>query len=192
MKNRLKPREVNEALSDIGDLPNIPTPEETDVGKYLKVGSGGYELGNLPDTPEIPTPEETDIGKYLKVGSEGYELGAGYVPPDYSTTEHSTGIKWVDGKEIYEITKHITLDSTLYTDTGAVTGLNVISISGVSYTTYSGDKYVFPFPGYPIEGNPLSTIVYTQGNDLLVKGSVGQEVYITLRYTKNVTRKKTK
>ena len=72
MKNRLKPKEVNDALVNGGGV-DIPTPTESDNGKVLGVDNeGDYALVNV-DTG-IPTPTESDNGKVLGVDNSEYAL----------------------------------------------------------------------------------------------------------------------
>lgn len=62
--------------------------------------SGGGGSSDLPDI----TP--ADYGSYLAVDELGqWGLDIPKTGIDYSTTEQSTGLKWIDGKEIYQISK---------------------------------------------------------------------------------------
>lgn len=151
MKNRLKPREVNEVLSDIGDLPNIPTPEETDVGKYLKVGSGGYELGDVEE----------------------------YTPPAYSTTEANTGQKWTDGRDIYFKTytgtistnyqtidenfdaqnEIIKADAYVATSDGSMSN-GYISTSWCCAVSYNASQFLNVYTGSGLSGGTYKVTVY--------------------------------
>ena len=58
---------------------------------------------------EIPPHTSTDSGKVLAVDSEGeleWKTEYPYAPPAYSSTEEvNTGQKWIDGKDIYMVTK---------------------------------------------------------------------------------------
>lgn len=52
------------------------------------------------------------------------DLGKVVSPISYSTTEQKTGLKWTDGKDIYQKTVHITaLPSTPYTETSYSHGI---------------------------------------------------------------------
>lgn len=41
MRNRLKPKDVNDALVELEKVPKIPEPTVSDVGKFLGVSDGG-------------------------------------------------------------------------------------------------------------------------------------------------------
>ena len=92
MRNRLKPKEVNEALTEVEGRV-LPVTSTATTGQILKL------------TGETKTPAWAD--EYS------------YTPPAYSTTETATGQKWIDGREIFSIVKEGTLPEI--TTLGAVT-----------------------------------------------------------------------
>ena len=47
----------------------------------------------------VPAPAAGSVGKILS--NEGWIDPPSYTPPNYSTSEQSTGQKWIDGKDIY-------------------------------------------------------------------------------------------
>lgn len=173
MKNRLKPREVNEALSDIGDLPNIPTPTEVDVGKVIKVGNDGYELAE--------------------------ESGGSL--PDYSTNEVATGQKWIDGKELYQKVipydiETLGLNSGTIIDTG-VSDADFMFIDKYMLVLPTG-SYAGTYTGEKVGSYNLNLIITTNFKIQSLSTSSnfdpgeGRKLYFIIKYTKSVSNKKKK
>lgn len=119
MKNRLKPKEVDEALTKAVESV-LPEVETTDEGKVLTVNSSGKWA---PANP-----------------SSSYNL-------DYSTTEKDTGKKWIDGSPIYQKTYVVTpKDVTFSNYTSVPHGISnlgkILSYNG--FIKYSSDYRTFP------------------------------------------------
>ena len=72
-------------------------------------------------------------------------IGAAAAAIDYSTTEQDTGIKWVDGKTIYQITYSIPSGMTqgIIADVSALTVDNLLRIEGLGAdeANYTGAKW---------------------------------------------------
>ena len=65
--------------------------------------------GTQPIEEEIQTQEETEIAKLTnQIGSYVSLTRAGGSNINYSTTEQDTGLKWIDGKTIYQRTFTLT------------------------------------------------------------------------------------
>ena len=82
------------------------------------------------------------------------------IPKDYSTTETATGLKWIDGEDIYSITVYDDLpeitQSTNITLATIATGLNVVNMEAMLYTS-AGVAYNPPVNYYysPVSGTVL-------------------------------------
>lgn len=112
-------------------------------------------------------------------------IGGGGV--DYSTTEQDTGLKWIDGKEIYQCTIDVgflTNNSTKSVAHGISNIDNIIKIEGIAIVS-SGSNFV-PLP------SPSKSAAYSVGvkvDKTNVSVETGQNrttwyAYITLKYTK--------
>lgn len=90
---------------------------------------------------------------YAVTGKDYVEIDGGDTPAaggiNYSTEEQDTGLKWIDGKEIYQI--------TLTGTTGAVasTGITVIDLSGMGIDKVVNFDGKFD-AGYPLNSNASS------------------------------------
>lgn len=73
--------------------------------KYAGGGGGGTNVVANPSEQATDDLEKIQIGSiiYDVAGSSG---GGGGI--DYSITEQDTGIKWIDGRSIYQKTYHLT------------------------------------------------------------------------------------
>lgn len=123
---------------------------------------------------------------------------SGYTPPNYSETEHDTGLKWTDGSTVYEKTIHST----------SASGESLELVTGMS-DLVSASGYIF------VSSNTAADIsgAYMNSNDrahvYLAVGDSSNTIYlncygalrsknfcITVRYTKpaptNEAKKKTK
>lgn len=184
---------VKNQMKDIGS--DIPDYDSEDAGKILSVDSSG-ELEWRDETTELPEYSESEENKVLSVNSSGeleWKEESTYTPPAYSTTEFNTGVKWIDGKDIYcrcvplsELSTNIfqnpavtTLTGVNYIDTliyGAVTGTHAST----------GIKYVIPLEislatdGTLKTGDPFETVNFVNGS-----------AYFIMQYTK-VTSSKSK
>lgn len=124
--------------------------------------------------------------KYIGLleNAEGGGSGGGGI--DYSETEQDTGLKWIDGKTIYQKT----ISYTASTSTGeqeieAVTGMaTLLEVIGVGVA----GTQVIPIPYYG--GTNDYYLLWAKGNKMYQSrgsgnGFSGTPMYITIRYTKS-------
>lgn len=153
----------------------------------LELPSGNVEAN--------PSGTATEILTKLKVDNVIYSIPSGGSSIDYSTLEQDTGMKWVDGKEIYQKTYYIASVST---------GGNFYNLSNsqdnvdsfVSYewmATRSDGKHIMNnsfMPDWLGGSTGISEWDYDI-NHIRVKISAEyyslSDVYITVRYTKRTS-----
>lgn len=112
-------------------------------------------------------------------GGGGSSGGGGI---DYSTTEQNTGLKWIDGKPIYQKTFNITPNS--YADISTLNIDSVVSADGMvklhgnywdQLNIYAGSNYNAQFEIAVPDGRITTTVGSNWTADA---------IYITLLYTK--------
>lgn len=181
-------KRVDDADKKLAEAVELPVVSGADNGNVLTVVSGAWAKAAIPS--QLPSVTTSDEGSILTVNSsgewaKGNPIGGGL---DYSTTEQNTGIKWIDGKEIYQRTFEQSVGQTLSADIDIST-LDVDNIidmeifgNGVSQAWY-GDFYD--------SGSTRSRVYYNKASSLIsirVGGSNEGTFYITIRYTKNITK----
>lgn len=159
----------------------------------LKASSGGSDL---------PDVTAADNGKLLGVVNGAWnKMDAPIGGVDYSTTEQDTGLKWINGKEIFQKTfENIgTYSDQNQMDTGIPITEDIIDYSMVGIVTLSDVNYAV------VGSNVLLSISQGGYNPgvFILKGSVNYMAYyngptmtgnVTIRYTKTPatrTKKKT-
>lgn len=101
---------------------------------------------------------------------------------DYSTTEQDTGLKWIDGKPIYQKTFNITANS--YVDISSLNIDKVVSSDGIMelsnnvfyHLNIYGDANYKAFYGTDVGAGRINTTVGS--------GWTATNICVTLRYTK--------
>lgn len=137
----------------------------------------------------VPQPLQGDQDKYLSGGGTWKDL-----PPsggvDYSLTEQDTGLKWIDGKTIYQKTINFTVTGGGYiSNPTGITGIEtLIKHEGIGIINgYIIDETAYNNP--PTNAYSIAIIYFLQNGELLADyrataESVGADFYITLWYTK--------
>lgn len=119
----------------------IPEHDAGDAGKYLGVESSG----GLDFSDPFPATNGASTGDVLGLVGENKAKGwiTPFTPIDYSETEQDTGVKWIDGKEIYSIVvSGITPDGeTAYSDINLA--FDELIVAYGILTTANGTKYDF-------------------------------------------------
>lgn len=115
------------------------------------------------------------IGEGVNVSEDGTISVPSYTPPAYSTTEHKTGRKWIDGKDIYE---------KIIDYTGSLGTTATIISSGIDYISNFVDSRCIADNG--VEGiSPIT--LWLDGTDLkgrTVGNFSSQLLHIVIQYTK--------
>lgn len=145
--------------------------------------------------PELPEDPETDGVKVLTATTSSGETVKSWETPesgnaDYSTNEVDTGIKWIDGKNLYRKVFHFVEETEQTSKDYSITELNadyvmlrdpVYKLGAVaSSIVVSGDQYL----------NNIYNRVATATNSVISVTSEGWsfvEFTCVLYYTKNLT-----
>ena len=106
--------------------------------------------------------------------------------PDYSTTEHKTGRKWIDGKDIWEKTYSDTTPSSATSKNYSMGVSNVDKIIDYNGMVYRNDGAVCKLDH--ARGDDLIWTMITSSKEFVVniKDSqyTSQPIYFTIQYTK--------
>ena len=162
-RGTLKGMVQRSAPQDYEDLLNLPGIN----GNTLIGDKGGHDLGlaNLTDIPTVPgvmqgatastdgaagqapQPLAGEQNKFLAGDGSWKEIITGI---DYSTQEQDTGVKWIDGKNIYrrvfDLHDKILNDNTWNYDILNISNLYIIELIG--FFGLSGNTSRFPFSYY--------------------------------------------
>lgn len=148
------------------------TPVNVKKVSYTNDVSNGEKIGAL-------TVGDTSYNVYQKANTN----------INYLTTEQNTGRKWIDGRDIYQITINITVVPPYSTiDLSSLNINDVVIFSGISkasnsntiplgYSIASGSQYLIPS-----FKKATSTLYINMGSGL----SDYSNVFITMQYTKAV------
>lgn len=182
MKNKLKPKEVNDALttntSDISDIAEL-------------VGGTPLATGQTSVTGELAN-HETRVTALEEGGG-----GGGGV--DYSTTEQDTGLKWTDNRPVYQKTIVATIARGEYEwyykqDLGDL-GADVL-IEQVSFVNVS--DVIVPYCSATMSNQTVTGYAYyprLESGHLIIglpqdTQAVGKSLTITVKYVKPAANNK--
>lgn len=139
--------------------------------------------------PELPEDPETDGVKVLTATTTSGETVKSWENPesggvDYSTTEQSTGIKWIDGKDVYKKVVMFENPLTIAANSWTTTGISSVGISQIIsgiLLSGAGSGSGFYATGMSISGG-------TSGNEIEVYNYRSQLSCdgIIIEYTKTV------
>lgn len=142
--------------------------------RAAKGGSGGTIT---PATSE--TLGGVKIGEGVNVAADGTISVPSYASPAYSTEEHKTGRKWIDGKDIYERTIELAITSLEDSSTIIATNIDYVDLLVDSNFTVqkSNVKGCERGCAYISAGNELKLHVIERWGDIVTS-------QITIQYTK--------
>lgn len=144
--------------------------------EHFKAG-GGADLA--PATAN--TLGGVKVGNGLNVASDGTLSVAGV---DYSTTEHLTGRKWIDGKDIYEKTIHandVTLTTTSVID-ATIKSNTIDTLVSIIGTVKDDEGSIYEC--YVSSTDRVVPVVNINGVTLLISNVIVKGYDITIQYTK--------
>ena len=189
-------------LADIRTINgNMDTVDEIMHGSQVSIAdaydtTATYEVGDLvmygyqlyKCITAVSTAEAFDATKWERTtaAAEGSGGGGGTGGIDYSTTEQDTGLKWIDGKPIYQKTVNVGAlpnTSASYVAHGI---LNIDTIVSNMGCAKNGDGTNLPLPN--ISTNLTYAIqVSVTSTDIVIQTGVDRSAfsgYVTLQYTK--------
>lgn len=137
----------------------------------------------------VPSPQAGDNEKYL-TGAGTWEAPQVSGGVDYSLSEQDTGLKWIDGKAIYQKTiSFVVVGGGYVSNPTGITGIDtLIKHEGIGKI----GNYIIeetPYKNPPTNDYSIA-IIYFYENELLADyratpEAVGATFYITVWYTKN-------
>lgn len=185
--------------NDRAFLEDLPAYPVTDGKKVLTAttDSGDTELSYEEIPSELPADPVSDGVKVLTATTESGETVLSWEDStsglDYSTTEQNTGVKWIDGKDIYR--KVIELgalpNNTTKTVAHGITNISrFIRIVGVANST--ADTTAIPIPlVYDSNNASNNTSMKVNDTNVLLETRTDRsgfnECYAILFYTKSTT-----
>lgn len=168
-----------------GGISNIPIASADTVGGIMIGGSANpiTITGSGNASVRKATSELLGVvkaGDGVSINADGAISGVAY-----STTEHKTGRKWIDDKDIYEKTIHasdVTLTATSVIDANIKSNTvdTLISISGTILDD-EGSLYEC----YVSSSDRVVPVVNTNGVTLLISNVTVKGYDITVQYTKS-------
>ena len=109
--------------------------------------------------------------------------------PDYSETEVSTGVKWIDGKTIYKKSYSQTITYNTQTFNLGITNLyEIVKIEAIWHAggvLTNGMPTTTSFPGDSSNDNSITILSYNNTAEISSNGRSGMKGVITFYYTKS-------
>lgn len=181
MNSRIK------ATSGTGGIGNIPIASAETLGG-IKIGGSANPItitGSGNASVRKATSELLGVvkaGDGVSIDAEGAISGIAY-----STTEHKTGRKWIDGKDIYEKTIHasdVTLTATEVID-ATIKSNTVDTLIAIIGTVLDNEGSLYEC--YVSSTDRVVPVVNTNGVTLLISNVTVKGYDITVQYTKLTT-----
>lgn len=178
------------SYDDLTDKPTIPSISDC----YQTTDSAGT---GLEDEDLIPFYNESVLGKSnvtfgdMKSALKSYFDNVYAKPLSYSKSEQDTGLTWIDGKKIYQITVEVTnipKNNMTQTSHGVSNIATICKIDGVIRLT-GGTSYT-PLPRVQDNSTTLNigidvttTVVQLKARSFDASGTF-DKAYVTFQYTK--------
>lgn len=155
---------------------------------------GGYELPVASDD----TLGGVKVGDGLSINENGVLSNSQtpYTPPDYSTSEVDTGVKWIDGKNIFrKVYNNVELTNNVdvLVEDGFASTKNVIDMHSIFTAIDTGGTQVIKGSSYVAAGNSYAYPCVINGAlKIVVNGDMHEFTgFLVVEYTK-VTTSETK
>lgn len=163
---------------------NVISATDTTYNNF--VGTDGMVAGTAG---LVPAPLVADLDKYLKSDGTWSTVSGGGGEPDYSETEVSTGVKWIDGKTIYKKSYSKTIISNTQTFSLGITNLyEIVKIEAIWHAggvLTNGMPTTISFPGDSSNNNSICILSYNNTAEINSNERTGMKGVITIYYTKS-------
>lgn len=177
----------------------ITVAEAWDATKWeravLSDSAGGGGNANVTEITyaqyQALTPAEKANGTIYAVTndpSDSASGGGGGGGLNYSTIEQNTGLKWVDGKDIYQKTYHFTELTEQRSKNYDISADNIDFVIASEGTVKFGSNGGFGWCSMPyFDSSSYHTDICAQNTSIAIvsEGWYFTEAYVTLRYTKS-------
>lgn len=182
---------------------NVPTNGWPQIKDLEKLDAIASQIENMPTftsddkafLEDLPAYPDTDGTKMLTATTTEGNTSLSYedIPEtggaDYSTTEHKTGQKWIDGKDIYEITYPLIVGGVAqYTRGGMENKSYLVGLTGFDIAYISGFIGVrsTAIDSYPIGNTMYFTFDRANGAIFIAHDTFTYtDLYVTVQYTKS-------
>lgn len=166
-------------------IPNNPFPPSS-----ANAGAGGGGSYVLP-VASADTLGGVKVGDNLSIDDGVLSAPAPYTPPAYSTNEVNTGVKWIDGRDIYrKVYANIQLSNSTDVTVDANFGAdkNVIRTFAVANSIESEVRYQSPLGGYSSSSDIAYPRVYGDALKIVVHDNWSTyTAHLIVEYTKTPT-----
>lgn len=144
-------------------------------------------IKNKPTVPTI-TMTNTDPGEGSALAANNFIAVYGSDPLDYSTSETSTGLKWIDGNTIYKKTVYVSSLPNNLPNIPTAHGIsNLAQLVNVEAIATTSNGTMLPLPFVSSTSSLLISYSIDDTNIIISTGAdrSGTSAYFTLYYTKS-------